>query len=101
MDEFFDLPGTVAELFPDYETEESKEADERYDALWEQLKEKLDRAILSELDSVTMLRLINWKSQGMAIGMAIALRMIGMNKEEVANRVKPWFGPGIANGKAT
>jgi len=37
----------------------------------------------------------------MVIGMAIGSRQAGLSKEETAKRIKPWFGPGITNGKAT
>ncbi len=101
LDEFLDLPGTVAECFPEYETEESNQADERYDTLYEQLKAKVDVDLLQELDSEIIDRLMNWKAEGMVIGMAIGSRQAGLSKEETTKRIKPWFGPGITNGKAT
>jgi len=104
LDEFFYLPGTVAEHFPGYETEESKEADERYNRLWHQLIDGLDESnkkLLHELDSVVEERRCNMEARGMALGMTFALRMIGLSKKEVAKRVKPWVGPGLTNGKIT
>jgi len=44
---------------------------------------------------------MNWKAEGMVIGMAIGSRQAGLSKEETAKRIKPWFEPGITNGKAT